>query len=560
MSDRKTWEIRDANGRLFAYHIRTDNPDGTKSVVWKRPSGEWGLNGTPLSEAPLYGAEMVSDLGDDELTVVAEGEKARDALEAAGIPAVGTVTGASGTPGPEALEILRNRRVCLWPDNDETGQKHMNRIGELLEPIAAEVLTYTWDEAPEKGDAADHPAVISKNAKAVDRLLTDLEGAPRFRSAGLKGGVPAKSKIKFRTAREMAELAPPETEWIAKPWVAKGAITEIDGKIKAAGKTTFTSHLIKSIVMGTRFMEEPTTRGPVLMLTEQAPTSFRKVLERAGLDDCDDLMVLAWSEIAGMPWPEVAALAADKAVEIAASTMVVDTLGQFASIRGDAENSAGAAQEAMEPLMQAAARGLAVIVTRHERKGGGEVGDSARGSSAFGGAVDVILSLRRAEGNGRPSVRVLESLSRFEETPEKIMIELTPQGYKYLGDATAVAEEEATKALLKLLPSNEAGALTMAEITEELKKHSVKRTTTQTVLYRLMDVGSVTRIGGGKRGDPYRHFRSAETPAPSGRTKMGEGQGELESPVPEEEMFPAETPTYGAAERIDDDGTVWFDE
>jgi hypothetical protein len=180
-----TYAIKDAEGRLVAYHVREDTPGG-KQVRWKLPDGRLGLNGTPLADLPLYGAEMVSNLGEDELIVLTEGEKARDALEAAGLPAVGTVTGASVTPGAEALEVLRDRRVALWADNDSAGRAHMQRIAHAIHGVAVEVLVYAWDEAPEKGDAADHPAVRGRHPKAVDRLLTDLEGAPRWEAKGVE--------------------------------------------------------------------------------------------------------------------------------------------------------------------------------------------------------------------------------------------------------------------------------------------------------------------------------------------------------------------------------------
>jgi AAA domain len=199
------------------------------------------------------------------------------------------------------------------------------------------------------------------------------------------------SSLKFRTAKEVAGVTPREVPWKARPWAAGGAITEIDGKIKRAGKTTFAFHMVGCILDGKPFMGEPTEKSKVVCLTEQSPTSFRKVLERAGLTDTEDLLVLHWHDTIGLEWPEVAKAAADKAVEFGAEVLVVDTLlGQFAGIRGDSENSSGAAQEVMQPLQEAAARGLAVVITRHERKGGGEVGESARGSSAFGGAVDII--------------------------------------------------------------------------------------------------------------------------------------------------------------------------
>jgi hypothetical protein len=188
VGSRTTYLIRDREGHLRAKHHRIDNPDGSKHMWWEMPDGSKGLNGTPLSDLPLYGSELVEDCREDEQIVMVEGEKARDALEDAGVPALGTVTGAGGTPGPEALEVLRDRRVCLWPDNDDPGRNHMEGIAERLDGVAAEVLVYTWHEAPEKGDAADHPAILSKNPKAIDKLLTELEGAPRWKAAGAAEG------------------------------------------------------------------------------------------------------------------------------------------------------------------------------------------------------------------------------------------------------------------------------------------------------------------------------------------------------------------------------------
>jgi len=339
-------------------------------------------------------------------------------------------------------------------------------------------------------------------------------GGAENRSAAPRDGVPAERKIRFRTALEVASETPAETEWIAYPYVAKGAITEVDGKIKAGGKTTWISHMAACVLEGTPFMGEPTTRTKMLFLTEQQPASFRKVLERAGLTTQEDLYVLPWHEVAGVPWSEVARQATEKAVELGTGVMMVDTLGQFAGLRGDRENDAGAAQEAMRPLQEAAARGLAVVLTRHERKGGGEVGESGRGSSAFGGAVDIILSIRRAEGNVRPTVRVIESLSRFEETPDKLVIELTPEGYRSLGNATAFAEKEARRAILEIVPATAENAITMNDLLGKAEVHDLKRTAAQEALRGLVEQGKVTRIGAGKKGDAYRYFLSAGTPSP----------------------------------------------
>ncbi len=58
-------------------------------------------------------------------------------------------------------------------------------------------------------------------------------------SAALKRKVPAERIFAFRTAAEIAETTAAEVPWIARPWLAGGSITEVVGKPKAAGKTTW---------------------------------------------------------------------------------------------------------------------------------------------------------------------------------------------------------------------------------------------------------------------------------------------------------------------------------
>src|SRR5262249_27827100 len=80
----------------------------------------------------------------------------------------------------------------------------------------------------------------------------------------------------------------------------------------------------------------------------------------------------------------------------------------------------------MYPLqIVAAMEGLAVVVARHERKAGGDVGDSARGGSAFAGAVDTILSIRRPNGNQPLTFRTIRTFSR-DSGQSELTIELTP--------------------------------------------------------------------------------------------------------------------------------------
>src|SRR5215210_4573423 len=73
---------------------------------------------------------------DTSVVVLVEGEKAADALLEAGFCALGTVTGAGGTPEAEALQVLEGFEVVLWPDNDDQGRAHMERVAAALRAFA----------------------------------------------------------------------------------------------------------------------------------------------------------------------------------------------------------------------------------------------------------------------------------------------------------------------------------------------------------------------------------------------------------------------------------------
>lgn len=348
-------------------------------------------------------------------------------------------------------------------------------------------------------------ARLAAEARAEDNAIMG-----RSKEHSADGPTPSGGKVllPFQTARQLAAALPEHPVWILRDYIAAGALHELVGRAKAGGKTTFAAHLVAAILDGRDFLGRPTLRTPVVLLTEQPGSSLRAVLGRAGLAERDDLLVLTWRAARGATWADVVAAALAECQRIGARLLVVDTLGAFAGIRGEAENDAGAALEAIAPLQAAAADGLAVLVVRHERKGGGEVGDSGRGSSAFTGAVDVVLRLTREPNAARPTLRTLAALSRFDATPEELIVELTDAGYLALGDALAVALIEARQAVVDTLAAGE--QLTTAELIESV---GGARTTVQAAIAELVDSGEVGRAGAGKKGDPYRYQATAAVSA-----------------------------------------------
>ena len=150
---------------------------------------------------------------------------------------------------------------------------------------------------------------------------------------------------------------------------------------------------------------------------------------------------------------------------------------------------------------------------------------SGRGSSAISGDVDVILQLRRPEGNQPKSRRVIESLSRYSETPEKVVIELVEEGYILLGDEEAVTLNDALRKvsahLQGLFEQKETASLD--ELVNEL---DMTRAAIQRALKELEHRGEVCRFGQGKRGSPFRY--SVKEESVSAHTNGLYGQKETE--------------------------------
>ena len=192
--------------------------------------------------------------------------------------------------------------------------------------------------------------------------------------------------------------------------------------------------------------------------------------------------------------------------------LIVDTLSRWAGIKD--ENDAGAAMEAYAPLKDASGKhGLAGLLLRHARKGGGDIGEAGRGSSGFSGEADILVDLRRLEGKqASANFRQLETLGRFGE-PLQIVIELTPDGYRNVGTREDVDATAAASLLLKVLPESRDEAQPAAQLREEVNseeklKAKVTLAAARMALNRLHEEGKVGRLGAGKRGDPHLYWKA----------------------------------------------------
>jgi hypothetical protein len=453
-----------------ARHYREDTPGG-KRVTWD--SGA-------KPRAALYRAEVLASLAPGTTVLVCEGEGATEAAVSLGFAAVGTACGASSVPEAAALAVLRGFAVVLAPDADEPGRAHMTRVAQSLAELGIGARWLDIPGLPDKGDLADY----SGSQEALRALV---DSAPEWRPAPSRQG----AGLPFVSARELCERTPERPEWVVTGLAARGAITELSAKIKV-GKSTLWASLVRSVLAGEPFLDRETARCPVVLLTEEREATVRALLGRAGIGASDDLYILTRHGARDMDWADIMAAAAAFATAREAGLLIVDTLPAWAGIVGDAENNAGDALAAMAPLAEAAAAGLAVLAVRHDRKGGGELGDSARGSSAYGGAADILLGLRRADTPGHENRRQLVGVGRFDEVPETLVIELRDGRYVSLGDGADVERQEARAGILANLPADGDGLLSEGDLVALLEGQAA-RSTVRRALDELVSAGAIVK-------------------------------------------------------------------
>ena len=509
-----TYDYTDADGKL-AYQVVRYAP---KDFRQRRPDGtgwSWSLAG--VERVPYRLPELVAAPADATVYIV-EGEKDADRLAALGLVATCNAGGA-GKWHPSFAAHLAGRSVVILPDNDNPGRHHAEQVREALAPFA-QVRILELPELPDKGDVSDWLAA-GGTVEALQALALDAQPAP---TAGLR----------FYTPAEIAASTTAEPQWIIHGYTGLEILTEVDGKVKRSGKTTLTLDAIAAILNRTPWLGQPTSYTKVIYITEQQRGPFLAALTRAGLHDRgDELLVLFRHDFGAMPWPEVVAAVADKARDIGALLVVIDTIAKLAAVKE--ENSASDWTTALEPLQRIAHDGLAVWLCRHSRKGDAEIGESGRGSSAASGDVDIILDLRRPTGNQPATRRVLESMGRYSEyTPEKVVIDLTPEGYVLLGDDEAVSHADAERILSALLGGDfgQKESWTLDELvaeSDEVPVGPIARSTAQRVLRSMRERHLVTEFtddgGKARKGHPLRY---AARHSVSAHSIYLEGQNESE--------------------------------
>jgi len=289
---------------------------------------------------------------------------------------------------------------------------------------------------------ADFPEAWQARTRAEGRGQAGQSGTPTYYSLA-----------------ELGESTLSDPDWIVHGLVAPGLLTSLTAAHKT-GKTAFILSLCKAVSEGTPFLGLATRRARVIYLSEEAKQSFRRATERASLRQGRDMEV-AFRPEHRTSWEELVRRTAKRAKRTGAEILVVDTFAGQTNLMGEEENNAAAVAQALRPLQEAKAQGLAILIALHSGKAGAEDGQLARGSSAFGAEADIILELRR---HGGGNLRQLKGThGRFpEETPQRTLLGFEHNHYVAIDEETHIPPKQA--AILSLVEAAGAEGIPRKEV------------------------------------------------------------------------------------------------
>jgi hypothetical protein len=304
--------------------------------------------------------------------------------------------------------------------------------------------------------------------------------------------------------------------WLWHGYVSRCQMTLLTGQWKI-GKTTLLAALLARLGSGGTLAGRPVHPGRAVVITEEGAALWLKRLARHNIGEW---VSFAFNPFIRKPlprqWQYLLDDLSDLNRRLPIDLIVFDPL--VAVLAGQEESSATAMTDALRPLRELAARGPGVLILHHPRKGLSLGGQGSRGTGVLPAFVDFLLEMHWP---GPASVenrrRRLAAWSRHEETPRRVLTELSADGTDYTVAPDDLAEkaepdDAVQDALESLLPVSDPAAgtpgLTVRDMHERWPPGLAKLS--DSALHRrllgLIDAGRVVRKGIGHRFSPYRFW------------------------------------------------------
>jgi hypothetical protein len=315
----------------------------------------------------------------------------------------------------------------------------------------------------------------------------------------------------------VAKRAGRKIEWVWEGYLPRGGMTLLTALWKV-GKTTLLTHLFRAFCRKEKmFCGRLLIPSKVLIVSQEPDAIWAKRRQQHGLKDAvahfqggdSDYPQPFKVKPNHRQWESLVAHLAARVKPNDYGLVVIDPIADFWPVEN--ENDASEVTAALLPLRQITHAGANLLLLHHPRKSGGKEGTAPRGSGALMGTVEVLMEMERVRPNDLSNrERLIRAVSRYDETPKQLVIELTKEGYVARGSRTEAAADRYCRQILNILPSSAPG-LTVPEIREKWPEGFTKPsgTSLRNVLREGEKQGKWVRTGSGARNDAGRYHRAS---------------------------------------------------
>ena len=362
-------------------------------------------------EKPLYHLQQLAR-DTDKVVFIVEGEKCADSLNKLGLLA--TTSGGADSIRATNFEILANRNVIIWPDNDSAGKKWQFDLFNKLQPLKCSIKLIDVDALNllAKGDCVDWLADFEQlnNRKAtIDDFyaLPQIEGLKQTsKSESLQDGKVSATTESYHATVSLkcaSDIEPEPISWLWHGWLAKGKLHIFAGTA-GTGKTTIAIALAATITIGGRFPDgSKSPMGSVLIWSgEDSPAdTLVPRLMAAGADLTKVHFVgdttLDYEKRSFDPATDMQPLMIAAAAISDLALLIIDPIVN--AVAGDSHKN-GEVRRALQPVVDFGERlNCAVLGITHFSKGGQGKDPLERvtGSLAFGALARIVFATAKID-------------------------------------------------------------------------------------------------------------------------------------------------------------------
>jgi AAA domain len=307
-------------------------------------------------------------------------------------------------------------------------------------------------------------------------------------------------------------------EWLWDGYLARKHLTLLTVQWKI-GKTTLLSALLARLGEGGELAGRRVHPGRAVIFTEEDRSLWQRRITRHHIGEW---VSFSFNSFTFRPLPDEWDKLIDDLLYVHRTCGGIDLVAfdSLASVlQGHEEADSAAMIDLLRTLRLVACEGPAILLPHHPRKGPSLGGSASRGTGALPASVDCLMEMHWSGCADRENRRRrLQAWSHWEETPRRVLLELSECGtdYRLLPDEPDAAGTGAWPTLEGLLRA--APNLTIQEIYERWPA-GVERPGFRALsvwLRELSDSGRLERSGHGHRYAPFRYRVLDEGPAAAG--------------------------------------------